>query len=40
MRRSFLRAFGQPPQAVRRTANLFVPQMASRTIRRQASRRN
>jgi transcriptional regulator GlxA family with amidase domain len=40
MRRSFLRAFGQPPQAVRRTANLFVPQMVGRTIRRQASRRN
>jgi AraC-like DNA-binding protein len=40
MRRSFLRAFGQPPQVVRRTANLLMPQMVSRTIRRQAIREN
>jgi AraC-like DNA-binding protein len=39
MRRSFLRAFGQPPQAVRRTSNLFVPQMVSRTIRRETNRK-
>jgi transcriptional regulator GlxA family with amidase domain len=40
MRRSFLRAFGQPPQVVRRTANLLIPQLVSRTIRRQATREN
>jgi len=40
MRRSFLRAFGQPPQVARRTANLLIPQIVSRTIRRQATREN
>jgi hypothetical protein len=40
MRISFLRAFGRPAQVVRRIANLLIPQIVSRTIRRQATREN